>query len=184
MYLLRRGYPFGVLPSMGLGYYKGSVALQILSRNLRGFLWKWGEETKAVLYPLRTLGGTLTGIQLGATKEKRYEDFLIPGAGKRGTFFYPENFDWVEFHRRGKVVLVEGCLDACALSLHLKCVLGCLSARVTQGQQFGLKRWAQQIYCTFDGDEAGEAGYDRFQHFWEMEGILLQRVSPLTKDPQ
>lgn len=192
-YLLSRGYSFGSLQEFGLGYYRGSTAVPIEDKNLRGCLWHWGEGKQAVVYPLRTMGGTLLGFQLGALHPGNYEDFFSQGAGKRGVFFYPDTFDWESFHRTGKVVLVEGCLDALALSLHLRCVLSCLSARVTRGQSRGLERWASEIYCCFDRDETGVNAAGKFERFWskdhpvawKLKHTVVHQVSSVKrKDPQ
>jgi len=183
-YLRKRGYSFDVLRGTGLGYYRGSTTLPLENDYFRKFLWHWGEGTRAIVYPLRTLGGSCLGFQLGAIDEKKYEDFFFPGAGKRGLFFYPDTFDWKAFHRRGKVVLVEGGLDSLALSLYLKCVLSCITARVSKGQGRSLKRWATEMYCAFDDDEAGEGGFEKLQKYWRYPRTLIYRISTMKKDPQ
>lgn len=183
-YLEKRGYSFKDLESLGLGFYRGSTALPLKEKALWGFLRGWGEGNPAIVYPLRTLGGELLGIQLGAIRPGEYKDFFSLGAGKRGLFFYPDNFDWNFFHNQGKVVLVEGCLDTCSLSLSVRCVLGCLSARVTPAQHRGLRRWAQEVYCMFDKDEAGERAAQKFLLSWDEGGSSAHRVRSLLKDPQ
>lgn len=183
-YLKKRGYSFEDVETLGLGFYRGSTALPLTEKALWGFLRGWGEGKPAIVYPLRTLGGELLGIQLGALSPGDYKDFFVAGAGKRGLFFYPDTFDWECFHRHGKVVLVEGCLDACSLSLKVRCVLGCLSARVTPAQHRGLKRWAQEVYCMFDRDEAGERAAQKFLCLWDGSGTSAHRVRSLLKDPQ
>lgn len=173
-----------MLKSFGTGFYRGTTFVPIETEGLRIRLWKWGEGEPAVVFPLRTLGGALLGFQLGALHPGKYEDYFLPGAGKRGLFYYPDTFDWECFHEHGKVVITEGCHDANALSLVLKCVLSCLSARVTRGQSRGLQRWCDCIYCAFDNDETGEKAHETLEHFWNIEGTMIHRARPLTKDTQ
>lgn len=182
-YLQSRGYPLQKFRDWGLGYYKGTYNLPIQDKSFKLYLWKWG-ETPAMVYPLRTLGGSVLGFQLGALERSKYDDFFLEGAGDRGLFFYPSTFDWECFHRHGKVVLVEGCLDALALSTALRCVLSCLSARLTRGQSRGVKRWTQQLFCAYDNDSKGEEAYEKVKHFWDVPRTSLHRITPLLKDPQ
>ncbi len=179
-YLTQRCLSITDASSMGLGYYRGRTGL-VLGDGLRAFLRAWGER-EAIVFPLRTLGGSLVGVELGAIGEKYYSDYMLPESGRRGGFFYTDTFDWKNFHKYREVVLTEGAYDGCVVSKYLKCVLSCLTATVSAGQFRGLKRWAEKVYCTFDRDSAGDKGHDRLKRRAGTSMTVL-RVVPKASDP-
>lgn len=181
-YLESRGYPFSKANAFGVGYYRGDTALPLEERGLKGFLWGWGEGRPAVMYPLRSLGGSLLGVQLGALEPGQYKDYFLPDATLRGAFFYPDTVDFELLYRTRMACTVEGALDACALNQRMGVVFGCTTAKATSAQIRALYRWCDLVYNVFDNDEAGHRGAADLEK--NRNGFRVIRAVPPVKDPQ
>lgn len=181
-YLNGRGYPHLKAQSLGVGYYRGDTLVPLENKQLRGFLWGWGEGKPAVVYPLRSLGGSLLGLQFGALAPGQYKDYFLPEASHRGMFFYPDTTDFESMYKTKMACVVEGALDACALHQRMAVVLSCLTAKATPAQVRSLHRWCDLVYCAFDNDEAGTRGHNELEK--SKNGFRVVRVLPPVKDPQ
>lgn len=181
-----RGHSFeDVASRVQLGYFSGSVRMDFEDKKLRMLVRSW-EDRKALVYPLRSLGGHLYGLvfESCAKTEKSTRDvYLVPAAKYHGVFFYTDDMEWEKLQKSRFAVVVEGSLDVLALSKHCSCVFGTNKAFVSEGQLRSLSRWCDTLYAAQDNDATGDEAASALT--WKSKGVLrVSRVKWPKKDPQ
>lgn len=156
-HLRRRSHSYDkVVESVKLGYWPGSIYMKYEDPALSKLIYAWRDKP-ALVFPLRSLGGVVWGLQFERCGEGKSERgiYFFPGAETQGVFFFTDDFQWDTFKSSRECVIVEGCLDALSLSYYCKSVLSTIKAYTAESQIRALTRWCKRIHSCLDNDDVG-----------------------------
>ncbi len=173
VYLEKRGLSRETVERFGIGFAPGEAWVEELEKRgaarrdlVASGLLRAGREGRPVplfrhrlVFPIRALGGRIVGFGgrlIADEPGPKYINTPETPLYRKGHHLYGLDIARDAVRSRGRVVLVEGYMDAVALAqAGLGEVAAVLGTAVTPDQLRLARRFAERIVVCFDGDEAG-----------------------------
>lgn len=138
----------------------GVFGVQTAAEEHLGLLLQ--DQADFIAWPVRTMAGTLVGVQTRAIEEKRYRWKQKPNTRHLPICFGTPD-DYEILWKTGEVVLVEGAFDRLAVKQCFpeRAVLARLSKGASGQLSILLSRYATVLWTGFDEDDPGRDAADQ-----------------------
>jgi len=140
-----------------------------------------------IMFPIRDVAGRVRGFggRIIGPGEPKYLNSPETAVFKKGQGFYGLDLAKEAMRRQDRAVVVEGYLDLIALVQHgISYTVATLGTALTPDHASLLRRYSQNIFLVFDGDEAGIKASLRALEIFLEEGLSPRiALMPADQDP-
>jgi len=201
-YLYKRGMTDYTIRTFGLGYAKNSwdsllkylkamnysedqiVVSGLATKSEKGKVYD--RFRNRIIFPVFDLRGRVIGFGARVMDDSKPKYLNSPETPifHKGTNLYGLNFA-LKNSKEKDLIIVEGYMDCISLSQSgIKNVVASLGTALTKEQAKLLKRYSQEVFISYDADNAGQMATQRGLDILRSEGINVKVIIiPRGKDP-
>ena len=201
-YFYKRGMTDYTIRTFGLGYALNSW--DSLLRHLKALRYSENEIVKSglatknekgkvydrfrnrIMFPVFDVRGRVIGFGARVMDDSKPKYLNSPETPifQKGTNLYGLNFA-LKNSKEKNLIIVEGYMDCISLSqAGIKNVVASLGTALTKVQAKLLKRYSEEVYISYDADNAGQIATVRGLDILRAEGISVRVILiPRGKDP-
>jgi DNA primase len=192
-YLLNRGISWDTIQTFGMGYsydfesltrHLTKIGYDIKTLNKAGVLTYDGKDFfgERIIIPIISAQGKVIGFT-GRSLEKKPDFAKYKNTGATLAFDKKKNLFGINLLKKfthgnvRSVILVEGHMDVISLyQVDIKNVVASMGTSLTIEQCRELKRYADLVYVSFDGDSAGQSATMRGLELLKEVGLEVKVV--------
>lgn len=201
-YLYKRGMTDYTIRTFGLGYAQNSwdsllkylkamnysedqiVVSGLATKSEKGKVYD--RFRNRIIFPVFDLRGRVIGFGARVMDDSKPKYLNSPETPifHKGTNLYGLNFA-LKNSKEKDLIIVEGYMDCISLSQSgIKNVVASLGTALTKEQAKLLKRYSQEVFISYDADNAGQIATQRGLDILRSEGISVKVILiPRGKDP-